>query len=118
MNFGVEPCRIIESAGFDERDARHHGDIREDGRAALRTEVSVDRLPTIARVVKRLELSLNRQSRFWNSDEDRESRPRLLLTVLAMAYSDKGGVCIRRIANLAAQAATGHFWHLSLLPLP
>src|ERR1700733_10353767 len=101
---------------LDERDAGHHGDIREDGRAALLTEVSVNRLPTIARVMKRLELSLNRESRFWNSDQDRESRPRLLLTVLAMAYSDKGRVCIRRIANLAAKTATGHFSHSTLLP--
>jgi len=30
MNIGIEPCRIIESAGIDDRDAGHYSDIRED----------------------------------------------------------------------------------------
>jgi hypothetical protein len=54
MNIGIEPRRIIESAGFDERDAGHHSGIREDGRAAFWAEVSVNRLTAIARVMKRL----------------------------------------------------------------
>jgi hypothetical protein len=54
MHFGIEPAGIVERSSLDERDARHCRGIREDGRAALWTEVSVNRLTTFAGVMKSL----------------------------------------------------------------
>jgi hypothetical protein len=73
------------------------------------------RLTAVALVVECLKPPLKRHCRLWNSNEDRKSRPRLLLAVLAMAYSDKRRLPICRIPNLTAQTSTGQFWHFSLL---
>jgi hypothetical protein len=59
MHFWVQPGRIVERSSFYEHYAWHCRDIGEDGRAALRAEVSVNRLTAIARVMKRLNSSLN-----------------------------------------------------------
>jgi hypothetical protein len=64
MHFGIQPARIVERSSLDERDARHSRSIREDWRAALRTEVSINRLTGFAGVMKSLWLSLDRQRRF------------------------------------------------------
>ena len=59
MHFRIEPTRVIQRARFDKGDSGHDGDVREDWRAAFRTEVSLNRLTTIAGIVKRLDPSLN-----------------------------------------------------------
>ena len=115
VHFRIEPSRVVKSPSLDEPDVRHHGDVREDRRSALVTEVSVDRLTTIAGVVKCLKRPLNRYCGFRYSDQHRKGRPRLLLTVLAMAHRDNGGFSGRRIANLPAETTAGHFTHF-LLP--
>jgi len=43
VHFRIEPSRVVKSARFDEHDVGHHGNVREDRRSALGTEVSVDR---------------------------------------------------------------------------
>ena len=59
MHFRIEPTRVIQRARFDKGDPGQDGGVREDWRAAFRTEVSLNRLTTIAGVVKRLNPSLN-----------------------------------------------------------
>src|SRR6516162_6944188 len=108
VHFGIEPSRVVKSARFDEHGVRHHGDVRGDRRSALRTEVSVDRLTTIAGVVKCLNRPLNRYCRSRYSDHHREGRSRLLLTVLAMAHRDDGGFSRRGIANLPTETTASH----------
>jgi hypothetical protein len=71
-------------------------------------------LTTVALVVEYFQPSLGLHCRFRNSDQDREGRSRLFLTVSAMAHPDEGGFCIRRIPNLAAQTAACHFNHFYL----
>jgi hypothetical protein len=46
VHFRIEPTRVVKSASFDEPEFRHQGDVRENRRPALRTEVSVNRLTT------------------------------------------------------------------------
>src|SRR5271170_3329886 len=54
MHFRIEPTGVIEGAGPNKRDTGHHCEVREDWRAAVRTEVALYRLTAIALVVKRL----------------------------------------------------------------
>ena len=59
VHFRIEPTRLIERASLDQCEPRHDGDIREDWRPAFRTKVPVNRLTTVASVVKCLNSSLN-----------------------------------------------------------
>ena len=61
MHFRIEPSRVVERSSFDEPYFRHNGNVRDNWRTALGTEVSINWLATGAAVVKRLELSLNRR---------------------------------------------------------
>ena len=115
MHFRIEPARVVESASLDKGDSRHDGGIREDWRPALRAKVSLNGLAAIARVVERLELSLNRHRWFRNSDQHRECGSSLPLTVGAVAHADENGICIRRVPDVAAETAAGQFRH-SILP--
>jgi hypothetical protein len=115
MHFRIEPARVVESASLDKGDSRHDGGIRKDWRPALRTKVSLNGLAAIARVVERLELSLNRHRWFRNSDQHRERGSSLPLTVGAVAHADEDRICIRRVPDVAAETAAGQFRH-SILP--
>ena len=70
MQFGLKPACIVERTSLDEGNARHHGGVSENGRTALGTEVSINCLATIPRVMKRLKLPLERHWRFWDADEN------------------------------------------------
>jgi hypothetical protein len=59
MHFGLKPACVVERTSFDEGDAWHHGDVGENGRTTLRTEVSINCLTAIPYVVKRLKPPLN-----------------------------------------------------------
>jgi hypothetical protein len=111
MHLGIEPTRVIQSAGFDKGDSWHDGRVCKDWRPALRTKVPINCLTAIAGVVECLELSLNRHCWFGNSDKDREGSSSLALTVRAVAHAEENRICIRRIPNLAAEATTGQFRH-------
>jgi hypothetical protein len=111
MRFWVEPTCVIQRAHVDKGDAGHHGNFQEDWRAAFWTEVALDRLTTIARIMIRLSLSLNGHCRPWNGDQGGEGRSRLLLAILAMAYDNKSRVCSSQIANLATETVSTHFTH-------
>jgi hypothetical protein len=94
---------------------RHDGGVREDWRSALGTKVSLNGLAAVARVVERLELSLNRHRWFRNADQHRERGSSLPLTVGAVAHANEDRICIRRISDVAAETAAGQFRH-SILP--
>ena len=95
MNFRIEPSRVVESVSFNEAELGNDGNIGDNWRPAVWTELSLNRLTTIASAVKRLKMALNRNCRFWNSNLDRESRSTLLLTVLAVAHHNNGGLRTR-----------------------
>ena len=59
MQFGLKPACIVERTSLDEGNARHHGGVSENGRTALGTKVSVNRLTAVPCVVKRFKLPLN-----------------------------------------------------------
>jgi hypothetical protein len=80
---------------FNEAEFGHDGNVGEDWRSTLWTEISFNRLTSIASAVERLKLALNRNCRFRDSNVDRESRSTLLLTILAMAHHNKGGISSR-----------------------
>ena len=84
MHFRIEPTRVVESVSFNEAEFGHDGNLGGDWRSALWTEVSLNQLTTIASVVKRLKLALNRNCRFRDSNLDRESRS------LIAAYTQLG----------------------------
>jgi hypothetical protein len=114
MHFRIEPARVVESASLDKGDSRHDGGIREDWRPALRTKVSLNGLAAVARIVERLELSLNRHRWLRNSDEHRERGSSLPLTVGAVAPADENRICIGRVPDVAAETAAGQFRHVHL----
>jgi hypothetical protein len=114
MYFRIEPTCVVERASLNKRDTWHHGEVREDWRPTFWTEIPLNWLTTIASVVKGFESSSNRHCRFWNSYQRRESSSRLLLTMCTMAHADEGGIGIRGIPNLAAEAATCHLYHFTL----
>jgi hypothetical protein len=117
MYFRIEPTCVIEGASLDKSEARHDGEIRENWRPAFRAKIPLNWLTTIASVVKGFESSSNRHCRFWNSYQYRESSSRLLLAMSTMAHPDEGGIGIRGIPNLVAEAATSHLNHFALFRL-
>jgi hypothetical protein len=114
MYFRIEPICVVERASLNKRNTGHHGEVRKDWRPTFGTEIPINGLTTIASVVKGFESSSNRHCRFWNSYQYREGSSRLLLTMFTMAHPDEGGIGIRGISNLAAEAATGHLNHFTL----
>jgi len=70
MQFGLKPACVVERASLDEGNTRHHGGVSENGRTALGTEVSINRLAAIPRVMKRLKLPLDGHRRFWDANEN------------------------------------------------
>jgi len=70
MHLGVEPSCVIEGTSFYESDPWHDSDFRENWRPTLRAKVALDRLTTVALVVKYLQSSLSFHCRLWNSDQD------------------------------------------------
>jgi hypothetical protein len=70
VHFRIEPTRVVKSVSFNETEFWHDGNLGGDWRSALWTEFSLNRLTTIASVVERLDLALNRNCRFRHSNLD------------------------------------------------
>ena len=62
VHFGIQPTRVIKSTSFDEPEFRHDGYVGYDWRSALWTKVSVNWLAAVTGIVKRFEISLDRDS--------------------------------------------------------
>ena len=62
VHFGIEPTRVIKSTSFDQPEFRHDGNVGYDWRSALWTKVSVNWLAAVTSIVKRFEISLDRDS--------------------------------------------------------
>jgi hypothetical protein len=50
MHLRIEPTRVVECVGFNEAEFGHDGNIGDNWRAALWTELSLNRLTTIPRL--------------------------------------------------------------------
>jgi hypothetical protein len=60
VHFGIEPTRVIKSTSFDEPEFR--GYLGYDWRSALWTKVLVNWWAAVTSIVKRFEISLDRDS--------------------------------------------------------
>src|ERR1700751_943325 len=85
----LPPARVVERAGHDHRDVRHHLGLVEERRSAFRAKASVGCFAAVTPTSERLQRALHIQCRRWQRHDNGKGRPGTFLAVLAVAHADK-----------------------------
>ena len=111
---GFDEACVVERPRHDD-DSRRSFSLDDDRGAAVGTEMPMHRLPARpARLGIGLHTSIDGDGCSWNSNQCGECRSQMSLARLAVATPDKLRLSLTCVLDLAAQASSGHSWHVVL----